>query len=624
MEKFEFPFIGKTWRAAYIKDELEAGRVLEVLKEAYPKESDLVLGLDIETIPKKGYKGHKYGGLAPSLSEIATVQIYCPNEEEVFLFHVNRYPYGISFIRGFLETRKFIAHNAQFEIAHLLHNGVDPSSIGCSMLLFRFLLSAIYDSPGSIKTTLEHLIWAVFHEVLPKEEQTGDWSKAELTIEQKIYACKDAIATQLGGMWCVERMAEYDVTDLIQVYKLNKGAQKAIAQATLNGVILDSKFHDKLIETWTIDEAKAKKELDAILPQGLNPRSTTQLSKWITAELSKTEEGLAELADWPISEKSGNLACGSDVLDEFSHLAIVAPLQKHRKLNKLLTTYGESLRNCINAETGRIHASYSQAHCATGRLSSFAPNIQQIPRGEMRKIIVSAPGWKLVGADFSMIEMRVVAHISQDEQMLGALEDGLDLYKFSASLLLRKPVDEVTKEERQLQKAILLGYAFGLGYKTLTKYARSTYGVEMTEKESKAAIQALRNAYPTLRRWQVSTTEEASITLMTKTVCGKVRRLPEDSYYCKALNTPVQGSASEVLLNAAINIDRCIRDNELDTELQLLVHDELVLHAPEKEVETAKIYLKDSMERGMLSVFPDATLKNLVEVKVGNSWADLK
>ena len=624
MEKFEFPFVGKTFRAAYIHDETEAGRVISRLAEAYPKDSGCVLGLDIETVPKKGYKGHKYGGLVPSLSEIACVQIYCPNEEEVFLFHVNRYAYRLSRLQNFLETRKFIAHNAQFEISHLLHNRINPGSIGCSMLLFRFLLSAIYDSPGSIKTTLEQLIWAAFHETLPKEEQTSDWGQRQLTVEQKIYAVKDAVATQLGGLWCVDRMVEYDVADLMQVYSLNKFAQKAISQATLNGVILDTKFHDELIARWTKEEAQAKIELDAILPAGLNPRSTTQLSNWLRSELAKTPEGQEELDSWPVSEKSGHLACGADVLDEFSHLELVAPLQRHRKLNKLLTTYGQSLKNCINEETGRIHASYSQAHCATGRLSSFSPNIQQIPRGEMRKIIVAAPGWKLVGADFSMIEMRVVAHISQDEQMLGALEDGLDLYKFSASLLLRKPIDEVTKEERQLQKAILLGYAFGLGYKTLTKYARSTYGVEMTERESKEAIQALRNAYPTLRRWQVSTTEEASQTLMTKTVCGKIRRLPEDSYYCKALNTPVQGSAAEVLLNSAINIDQAIRENELDTELILLVHDELILHSPENEVSDSKFYLKNSMERGMLSVFPEATLKNLIDVKTGDTWADLK
>lgn len=627
MEKFEFPFIGKTWRAAYIKDDTEAGRIIRNIKEAYPKDSDAVLGLDIETIPKKGYKGHKYGGLAPSLSEIATVQIYCPNEEEVFLFHINRYAYGIHCLRGFLETRKFIAHNAQFEMAHLLHNGVNLQSLGCSMLLFRLLIHAIYDSPGAIKTTLEQLIWAAFHEVLPKEEQAGDWSQTNLTEAQKIYAVKDAIATQLGGMWCVDRMIEYDVADLIKFYKLNKDAQKAIAQMTLNGIALDVPFHNDLIAQWREQETAAKTELDKTFPPDLNPRSTTQLSKWFTEELSKTPEGQIELAEWPLSDKTGNLVCDAETLEQFSHLEVVAPLQKYRKVSKLLTTYGESLQNCINKETGRIHASFSQCYTDTGRLSSFSPNLQNLPRDKsVRGMFKAQDGYEFVCADLGQIEVRVFAMHSEDYELLTAFEEGVDIYKLTASKLLRKPVEEISKEERQLAKAILLGRLFGLGANTMIKYARTNYKVQLTLKEAKDLIKAIDRGFPQGRNWQKQTTDAAEVNLVSTSRMGKINRLAPDRYYNKSLNHPVQSDAAACIIKAITILDSKIREAELDGDVKIVncVHDELLVESKKELVEWTKEALYDSMIEGVLHVFPEACERGLVDVKSGPNWAEAK
>lgn len=627
MEKFEFPFIGKTFRGAYISDETEAHKMVQILSAAYPKDGTTVLGLDIETMPKKGYKGHRFGGLAPSLSEIATVQIYCPEQEEVYLFHVNRYAYNTTCLHNFLQTRKFIAHNAQFELSFLADKGLDPKSIGCSMLLFRLLIHAVYDSPGSIKTTLEQLVWAAFKEVLPKENQTSDWSQRELTVDQKIYAVKDAIACQAGGLWCVERMEYFEVSDLMKFYALNKEAQLAISQMSLNGIMLDVDFHNVLIEAWKAEEENAKTSLDALLPLDLNPRSSTQLSKWFIQELSKTPEGIEELREWPRSEKTENLVCDAETLEQFSHLPVVAPLQKHKKVSKLLSTYGESLQNCINAETGRIHASFSQAYTDSGRMSSFNPNLQNLPRDKnVRHMFKPQKGFEYVCADLGQIEVRVFAMHSQDEQLQQAFEDGIDPYILTASKLLKKSIDDVTKEERQMAKAILLGRLFGLGYRTLMRYAKVSYKVSLNPDEARDLIKAMDESFPTGRRWQREITKAAEISLMATSRMGKIQKLPQDRYYNKALNHGIQSDAAACILKAITLLDRKIRDAGLQGDVLLIncIHDEALVECKKDRVEWTKKTLYDSMVEGVKFVFPEACERGLVEVKTGGSWAEAK
>ena len=627
VEKFEFPFLGQTCRAAYVGDETQAMKLIQLIGEAYPVDSTDVMGIDIETYAKKGYKGHRLGGLHPALSEIATVQIYLPNEDETYLFHVSNYAYRLGALVNFIETRRFIAHNAKFEISHFLHHRINPREIGCSMLLFRLLLHAVYDNASSIKSTLEQLIWASHQQQLPKDNQTSDWSSSKLTEEQKVYAVKDAIACHKGGLWCVDRMLEYNVSELLTFYRLNRDAQKAIAQMELNGIGLDINEHNKLIAQWSKEEEEAKTSLDLILPPKLNPRSTTQLSKWFTEELSKTDEGLEELSTWPISEKSGNLTCDAETLDQFSHLPVVEPLQKHRKVSKLLTTYGESLQNCINPETGRIHASFSQCYTDTGRMSSFQPNLQNLPRDKnVRNIFRAAKGHKYVCADLGQIEVRVFAYWSGDEQLIQAFEDGIDPYTLTASKLLRKPIVDVSKAERQMMKAILLGWLFGLGANTLIKYGRTTFKVNIPFNEAKEFLKFLSKSFPQAAAWRKETSSNAGVELFATSRMGKFQKLQPDRYYNKSLNHPIQSDAAACILKAGTLMDGYIREYSCVDEIKVVnvIHDEILAEAREECVDLASGLLYKSMHEGVMHVFPEACERGLIDLHIGDTWAEAK
>lgn len=626
MEKFKLDFIGDQFHCAYIHKEEEAMKAVEIIKAAYPPDSPAVMGLDIETYAKKGFEKHGKGGLDPHLSEIATVQIYCPNEKNVFLFHVDLFAYSTSCLHSLIETRNFCAHNAQFEIIHFLAKGVVPRSIGCSMLLFRLLLHAIHPDAGTVKTNLISLAKAAFNIDIDKAEQTSSWGKKQLTDQQKLYAVKDAILTQQGAVWCLERMKKYGVLQLAKFYRLNKEAQVPIAQMVLNGIKIDTKLHNTMIAEWEKEEEEARLELKKILPEKLNLRSPKQLSDWIISELSKTEEGKAELAEWPRSEKTQNLVCDQETLGLYDQLPMVAPLLKFKKVAKLNSTYGKTLQNCISPVTGRIHASFSQCFTDTGRMSSFDPNLQNLPRGNLRQIFIPEKGKTYVFADLGQIEVRVFALHSGDSQLLHAFENGVDSYKLTASKLLKKPMDEITKEERQMAKAILLGRLFLLGAKTLQKYARNTYKVILSVAEAKQLIKELDKSYPEGRRWQMQVVEQAAISLSVCSRMGKVQRLKEDKYYNKSVNHYCQSDAAACVLKAATILDTKIREADLCYEVGMInvVHDEIGLETENRYKDWSMQALKESLEEGCKFVFPEMPLRGLVDVKCGSNWLEAK
>lgn len=624
MEKFSVSINEKEYKVGYITDPDEAEEVVYLFCETYPEDYEHSIGLDIETAPLPEYADNGLAGLRPALSQICTIQFYFPKEEIIFVFNLLEMGLAIHELFGeFLSTRQFVSHHAQFEIAHFLQAGIVPEHIDCSMLIFRLLIHAIHESPASIKTTLQQLSKSAIKYIPDKEDQLSDWTKP-LTQDQKNYAAIDAVLTSIGFEWCRDKINQYQLQSLFQVYDLNRRAQLGISQMSVNGIHLNSKLHKKLIKDWQEDVEQFREELDEILPEKLNIRSPKQLSEWITEELGQTDEGIDMLSDWPRSPKTGYLKCDNESLNLYGHLDIVAPLLKFKKTDKLVSTYGPSLRNCISPATGRVHSYFSQCYTATGRMSSSEPNLQNFPRGDARKIFSASKGYKLVGADFGQIEVRVAAYLSNEAKMIEAFDNGTDLYKQTASILLNKPISEITKQERQTQKAILLGSLFGLGAATMQRYARNSYGVDMTEEEAKESINGFREAYPDLRRWQLDTTGYAEQTLFTTTRGGKIRRLTKDSYYSKSLNTPVQGTAAEIVLLSIINVDKLIRKLYLETKLINVVHDELILEAPIDEVEQASEVLQVGMEQAFLRMFPDTTTRGLVDVGVGKTWADCK
>lgn len=355
----------------------------------------------------------------------------------------------------------------------------------------------------------------------------------------------------------------------------------------------------------------------------VSPDSNRQLSNWFKSELTA-----ATLANWPISEKSGDLKMDYDTLEEFSHIPVAAKLMEYSEYAKLYSTYGTSLQEHV-IDTGdydAIFPSFSLCFTGTGRMSSFAPNLQNLPRDKsVRALFIPRNNdRKLLCADFSQIELRVLAILSEDEVMLQAYEDGQDLHTITAANFARVEYDEVSKEQRQGAKGINFGLIYGAGPTTLRKYCKSTYGVVMEEEEAEEAVAVFRALYPQVRQWQLSTAAHAEQTLEVTTPSGKIRRLPSDGTYSASMNTKVQGGAAEVMLEAMIRIWDFINSSPVGGRAFLVnvVHDEMTLDVHEDDVDVVKEAMERCMTEAFLEVFPGACVRGLVEVKVCNNWSE--
>lgn len=570
-----------------------------------PQEKE-VIGIDIETT-----------GLNPYTSKIRLIQLYFPSANKVYvldMFEADKHEWSI--VKTLLKSNKFVAHNAIFELAHLRHNfKLDDINIGCSLMLYSLVTSATQVVTLSTKLSLEAAVRERLGYEVDKTYQKSDWS-GELSVEQLNYAAEDAVLTR----WLVNLCAEdFKKHSLNNIYQLNKAAMKPVVDMYLNGIYVDKGRHRVLMEEWRRAKTKAYAELRRLIPPKYNLNSPKDMTQYLTETLPA-----ATLKNWPISEKSGYLKTDKQTYKNHDKLPFVKHILEYSKFQKAFTTYGNGLFNEILLETNRIHPSYTLCQTDTGRMSSRAPNIQNQPRGELRDIYAAEEGSKLVVADFSQIELRVAAIISKDEKMLSVYENQEDLYIQTAAALNDIPPESVTDEERRKAKAIILGLQFGMGVNKLLTYCKDNYQVDLTYKEGKEFVDKYRKLYSGLRKWQKRQAEQCEHTLECYTRGGRKRKLSPDRFFTTGVNTPVQGSAAEVMLHSLIKVSQQIQYT--DIRLIFCVHDEIGLECPEKDVDKAKEILENSMKEGMLEVFPEAEsmIEGLVEASVGKTWGECK
>lgn len=599
-------------------------KVLDVLEvETFVDNPKRFIGLDIETTPAKGYENVGAGGLDPHRTDIATIQVSPLVGTTDFIFHVKKY--GISpRLKKYLLSTVPVCHNAVFEYMHLKKVGIEFDDIHDSMLLFRLVIQAKKANFKSFKADLANLYLYVYGEPLSKECQLSNWGADELTPEQLEYAARDCYAT-LRCFGHLLQEANKFFPSILNFYRINRLALPAIGDQVYYGVRLDEEVHDKMIAEWKKESKEAHIDLMKVLPTTVNTASPKQMSEWLTNELEKTEEGIDELANWPVSEKTGLLKVDAKTLRKYAYLPVVGPLLRYKKTEKRLSTYGENLKKFINPVTGNTHPQYTQCFTGSGRLSSHSYNIQNGPRGDFRKVFIPDDGYVLIGADYGAIEVRVFAHHSQDPVMLEAFERGIDIYSIVAALITGKKLAEIGKgEDRQKAKAILLGRLFLLGPNTLVSYAKDNYNVDMTVAQAKDFIQLIDDTFPVGASWQQRTVREVKKSLKSVSKMGKIRVLAHDNYYNKSVNNPVQSDAAAIVCIAQANIRTAFKKNRVDGHIYVNVHDEIITSVREEQQELGKKLQKECMEQAMLSVFPDATLVKLVDVRSGYSWAETK
>ena len=271
-------------------------------------------------------------------------------------------------------------------------------------------------------------------------------------------------------------------------------------------------------------------------------------------------------------------------------------LLEHRSLSKLKSTYTDKLPKMVNPNTGRVHTNYGQATAITGRLSSNDPNLQNIPvrtpQGrEIRKAFIAAPGNVIVSADYSQIELRIMAHISQDASLLDAFAKGLDIHRATAADIFGIPIAEITSEQRRYTKAVNFGLIYGMGAFGLA----SQLGIERSAAQQ--FIDKYFARYPGVAEYMQQTRESARANGYVETVFGRRLTLTDINggngprragAERAAINAPMQGTAADLIKLAMIAVDGWLEKSKLHSKLIMQVHDELVLEVPQSELETVK------------------------------------
>ena len=607
MQELSFPihFKGTEYTGHYIKDRDTAQIVLAKLMV-----KECLFGLDFETAALPQYSHNRKAALSPHMSVIRLLQVF--DGKNAIVFDLLYIPAEM-FI-PFLESRRFIAHNALFELMFSMKLGVKEMDIGCSMLMSTLLLQATYATDDGLGVGLDDMCEKVLGEKLVKASQTSDWAVPDLTFEQVEYAALDSIVTML----LADKLANGIVRHGMQrIYKLYKAVQHPIAAMQLNGMNLNVEEHRKKIAVWREGLFSAKKEVLAFT--GLEQLTSHTLAGWLEENLDDTS-----LEVWPRTDE-GKLKTDAHTFADFSHIPIVEPFARFQKLEKITSAFGNNLINFINPATGKIHSSFKISGARTGRFSCSNPNAQQYPHDkEFRKLFHADAGSTLVVSDLSQIELRIAAEVSGEPQMLRAYRDGIDLHRLTVSRLKGKPISEVTDDERKIGKALGLGLLFGLSHKKFAHYAKKGYNTEMSQDDAKRAVQSFRDTYPVFRQWQIDQANQCQSTYSASTTCGKVRKLNVENAYGGGLNTPIQGAAAEVLQHSLIKVHKTIKDTQ--AKLVSNVHDEIILQVPDTDdyKKWGHHVLSESMRLGFLDVFPNGITRGISETKIGKTWGEAK
>lgn len=402
------------------------------------------------------------------------------------------------------------------------------------------------------------------------------------------------------------------------LYKVEIPLTFVISSMEYEGFKIDRDILNELGEKFTSEINKIEKEIYEISGEEFNVKSPKQLGKILFEKL-----------DLPVIKKTKTgYSTDAEVLEALKDKHnIIEKIIYHRQLSKLYSTYIEGLRNVID-EDNKIHSSFNQTVTTTGRLSSTEPNLQNIPikypmGREIRKIFVPYEEDSVIlSADYSQIELRVLAHISEDEKLIDAFKNHSDIHRKTASEVFKVPLEEVTQTMRSNAKAVNFGIVYGIGDFSLAK------DINVGRKEAKQYIETYFERYPKVKKYLDRTILEAKEDLVVKTILNRRRFIPEIGASKKmlvafgerlAMNTPIQGSAADIIKLAMVKVYEELKNKGFKSKLILQVHDELILNVHKEELEEVKNIVKQSMEGAIELKVPLE-----VDINIGSNWYEAK
>ena len=477
-------------------------------------------------------------------------------------------------------------------------------------------IAAYLVDPAKNEYTIEKLASEYFGTVIEKPEVKQLSLLDDVETDRSEYLAKCAVALGVLNERIGDKIKENGQEKLYQEVELP--LVTVLAHLEINGFLVDDnqlkEFADKLGEK--IDALT--NEIYMLAGEEFNINSPKQLGVILFEKL--------ELK--PVKKTKTGYATNADVLEKLRDKhPIVNFITEYRQLAKLKSTYCDGLRAVVNPNTHRIHSVFTQTVTVTGRLSSTEPNLQNIPTRtelgrEIRKMFVAKEDYVLVDADYSQIELRVLAHIANDETMINAFRNNEDIHAVTASQVLGIPLEDVTKEQRSSAKAVNFGIVYGIGEFSLAQ------DLHISVKEAKAYIESYLEKYHGVRNYMESIKEQAKKDGYVKTMLNRIRYIPElksPNYNIRqfgervALNTPIQGTAADIIKLAMVRVDNRLINEGLKSKLILQVHDELIVEAHKDEVDKVKQILSEEMQGAMELNVP---LK--VDMSTGHSWYDAK
>ena len=514
------------------------------------------------------------------------------------------------------ESIKKTGQNIKYEMVILARNGIDLKGADFDTMVASYLLN-----PSKLRHNLDQLALEFLnYRKIPIEKLIGKGAK-QITMDKvnvrevADYACEDADISLRLREAMEPMLKEKQLHELFE--RVEMPLVKILAKMELKGVRVDTGIFSELSVRLKKQLDELREEVHRLAGQEFNINSTQQLGKILFEEMKL-----------PAAKKTKTgYSTGVAVLEKLAaEHELPGKVLEYRTLSKLKSTYVDALPSLINPSTGRIHTSFNQAVTATGRLSSSDPNLQNIPirsdlGREIRRAFIPSDERKiLMSADYSQIELRILAHLSGDEELCGAFKEGVDIHDRTSSKIFGVPIDEVTPEMRRKAKVANYGILYGISASKLAA------DIGIKQDDAKEFIESYFKVVPRVKAYIESIVEEARRTGYVTTILNRRRYIPDINSANfgvrgfaerTAVNTPIQGSAADLIKMAMIQIDERIGSLGLDSFMILQVHDELVFEVPLEEVEQMRSMVKEIME----TAYP-LNVPVVADVRIGRNWLE--
>ncbi len=514
-----------------------------------------------------------------------------------------------------------IGHNLKYDFVMLVRNGLRPTP-----LTFDTMIAEWLTNPTSHNLGLKNLAWVRLDFRMTEIAELIGTGKKQITMDQVP----------------IEKAASYAAMDAIAVIRLFPGLQTelaanaelklfeeiemplvpVLADMEMAGIALDTNFLRRMSGELQTRMDDLENKVYEYVGERFNINSTQQLSHAIFNRLKLVPPDRTKRTE------AGNFSTSAEVLETLKGKhPVVDLLLEYRELSKLKSTYLDALPEQVNPLTGRVHTSYNQAGAVTGRIASSDPNLQNIPiRSELgrqvRQAFIAGSGLTLLSVDYSQVELRIAAHMSNDQAMLAAFRANQDIHTATAAAILGKTLDQVTKDERRNAKAINFGLLYGMSPFGLTRSS------DLTLAEAEDFVEAYFQQFPGVKGYLDNMRRLAAKQGYVETLLGRKRYFPglksggnqatRAREEREAINAPIQGTAADIMKIAMTRVSHALKESGLDAHMLLQVHDELVLECPQKELKKTAQLVRTMMENAYNLVIPLKT-----EARSGHDWGDL-